>query len=106
MKRKNVLAPLFCLTLALLAGLGLHAQQKDNHFSLSARVKSRGELRAGGFKPDTLDNQRLSHFIIGSYRLTADYQRSWLELRNSAMKVQATSYICCSPTTKTTMTWT
>ena len=86
MKGRNTLAALFCLTLALLAGLGLHAQQKDNHFSLSARVKSRGELRAGGFKPDTLDNQRLSHFIIGSYRLTADYQRSWLELRISAQQ--------------------
>ena len=63
---------------------GLHAQEKtENTFTLKAKVLSRGEFRAGGFKADALDNTRVSHFVIGSYRLTADYQRSWLELRLS-----------------------
>lgn len=73
-----------CLMLALMITIGLNAQpQSENTFSLSARILSRGELRAGGFKADSLDSERVSHFILGSYRLTADYQRSWLELRLS-----------------------
>ena len=63
---------------------GLNAQEKaENTFTLKAKVLSRGEFRAGGFKADALDNTRVSHFVLGSYRLTADYQRSWLELRLS-----------------------
>lgn len=83
MTRKNAFVKLLCTIFVMMATLCLHAQEKDNTFTVSARVKSRGELRVGGFTPDSLNNARYSRFIIGSYRITADYQRSWLELRLS-----------------------
>ena len=74
---------MFCMVLALLFSLVLKAQEVDNIFSLDAQLVTRGELRAGGFKADSIDNERFSHFALGKYRITANYQRSWLEVRLS-----------------------
>lgn len=79
----NQHAKLFCMLLALLFSLVLKAQEVDNIFSLDAQLVTRGELRTGGFKADSLDNERFSHFALGKYRITANYQRSWLEVRLS-----------------------
>lgn len=68
---------------ALFYSFGLKAQEADNVFSLDAQVVTRGELRAGGFKADSLDKYRRTQFIIGKYRITADYKRSWLEVKLS-----------------------
>ena len=68
-------AKLFCMVLALLFSFGLKAQEADNEFSLDAQLVTRGELRAGGFKGDSLDAGRISHFVLGKYRVTADYKR-------------------------------
>ena len=79
----NQPAKWFCTVLALLFSFGLKAQQADNEFSLDAQLVTRGEYRMGGFRPDSLDNERISQFVIGKYRLTADYKRSWLEVKLS-----------------------
>ena len=79
----NQHAKLFCMVLALLFSLVLKAQEVDNIFSLDAQLVTRGELRTGGFKADSIDNERFSHFALGKYRITANYQRSWLEVRLS-----------------------
>lgn len=71
------------LVFAVLLSIGLNAQEADNIFSLDAQLVTRGELRAGGFKADSLDKYRRSQFIIGKYRITADYKRSWLEVKLS-----------------------
>lgn len=70
-----------CMVTALLFYIGLKAQEADNVFSLDAQLMTRGELRAGGFKADSLDSERFSHFALGRYRVLADYQRSWLNVR-------------------------
>lgn len=74
-----------CLILiaAFVTTNSLVAQEADNEFSISTKIKTRGELRHGGFNPDAEDNQRLSHFIMGQYRLNFGYKRSWLELNIS-----------------------
>ena len=72
-----------CILFALLFSFGLKAQEADNEFTLDAQLVTRGELRAGGFKADSLDKYRRSQFIIGKYIITADYKRSWLEVRLS-----------------------
>ena len=77
----NHFTKLFCLVLALLCSFGLKAQESDNVFNLDAQLMTRGELRAGGFKADSLDSERVSHFALGRYRIIADYQRSWLNVR-------------------------
>lgn len=77
----NQFTKLYCLVLALLCSYGLKAQEADNVFNLDAQLMTRGELRAGGFKADSLDNERVSHFALGRYRIIADYQRSWLNVR-------------------------
>ena len=77
----NQPAKWFCMVLALLFTFGLKAQEADNQFSLDAQLVTRGELRAGGFKADSLDSERVSHFALGRYRIIADYQRSWLNVR-------------------------
>ena len=69
------------MVLALLFSIGLKAQEADNVFNLDAQLMTRGELRAGGFKADSLDSERISHFALGRYRIIADYQRSWLNVR-------------------------
>lgn len=79
----NQHAKWFCMVLALLFSFGLKAQEADNEFSLDAQLVTRGEFRMGGFKPDSIDNERMSQFVIGKYRLTADYKRSWLEVKLS-----------------------
>ena len=70
-----------CMVLAILFSIGLKAQEADNVFNLDAQLMTRGELRAGGFKADSLDKERFSHFALGRYRVIADYQRSWLNVR-------------------------
>jgi hypothetical protein len=71
------------MVMALLFSFGLKAQEADNQFSLDAQLVTRGELRAGGFKADSLDKYRRTQFILGKYRITADYKRSWLEVKMS-----------------------
>ena len=73
----------FCVLVVLLFSLGLRAQEADNEFSLDAQLVTRGELRQGGFKADSLDKERVAHFALGKYRVTADYKRSWLEVKLS-----------------------
>ena len=77
----NQFTKLNCLVLAMLCSFGLKAQEADNVFNLDAQLMTRGELRAGGFKADSLDSERVSHFALGRYRIIADYQRSWLNVR-------------------------
>ena len=72
-----------CMLFLLLFSAGLKAQEADNEFSIDAQLVTRGELRAGGFKGDSLDAQRNSHFVLGKYRVTVDYKRSWLEVKLS-----------------------
>lgn len=79
----NQPAKWFCMVLALLFSFGLKAQEADNQFSLDAQLVTRGELRAGGFKADSLDKYRRTQFVLGKYRVTADYKRSWLEVKLS-----------------------
>lgn len=79
----NQPAKWFCMVMALLFVIGLKAQEADNEFTIGAKLNSRGELRIGGFKADSLDNDRMANFILGSYQLDFDYKRSWLELRLS-----------------------
>ena len=79
----NQPAKWFCMVMALLFSFGLKAQEADNQFSLDAQLVTRGELRAGGFKADSLDKYRRTQFVLGKYRVTADYKRSWLEVKLS-----------------------
>lgn len=79
----NQPAKWFCMVIALLFAIGLKAQEADNEFTIGAKLNSRGELRIGGFKADSIDNERMANFILGSYQLDFDYKRSWLELRLS-----------------------
>ena len=72
-----------CMVFALVWTVGLQAQEADNEFTLDAQLVTRGELRAGGFKGDSLDAGRMSYFALGKYRVTADYKRSWLEVKLS-----------------------
>ncbi len=68
----------------LLLPIIAHAQQEaDNQFNVKLDMLTRAELRYGGF--NELDNAQedLAHFIIGRYRLTTDYSRSWLQVRLS-----------------------
>ena len=79
----NQHAKWICMVIALLFSFGLKAQEVDNEFSLDAQLVTRGELRVGGFHGDSLDKERVSHFALGKYRITADYKRSWLEVKLS-----------------------
>lgn len=79
----NQPAKFFCMVMALLFSFGLKAQEADNEFNLNAQLVTRGELRAGGFKADSLDKYRRTQFVLGKYRITADYKRSWLEVKLS-----------------------
>ena len=79
----NQPAKWFCMVMALLFSFGLKAQEADNQFSLDTQLVTRGELRAGGFKADSLDKYRRTQFVLGKYRVTADYKRSWLEVKLS-----------------------
>lgn len=80
MKSRILLINLAILLLPIIA----HAQQEaDNQFNIKLDMLTRAELRYGGF--NELDNAQedLAHFIIGRYRLTTDYSRSWLQVRLS-----------------------
>ena len=57
----NQHAKWFCMALALLLSFGLKAQEADNEFTIGAKLNSRGELRIGGFKADSLDNDRMAN---------------------------------------------
>ena len=62
----------------------LQAQEADNEFSIDAKMLTRAELRYGGFKPDSIDNERMAHFIMGQYRLNFTYKHSsWFEMKLS-----------------------
>ena len=74
---------LFGLSFLMLPSLKLHAQEADNQFTLNLNVLERGELRYGEFREEDETKEGLSHFVLGRYRLTADYSRSWLEARVS-----------------------
>ena len=86
MKNRQLLV---CLALLLFPAVGSWAQeQADNNFSLNLSTMTRGELRYGGFlEPADAEAEQaepvegFSRFIIGRYRLTADYSRSWLEAK-------------------------
>lgn len=69
------------MALTLLFSIILKAQEADNVFKLDAQLMTRGESRVGGFKADSLDRERFSNFALGRYRIVADYQQSWLEVR-------------------------
>lgn len=80
MKSRILLINLAILLLPIIA----HAQQEaDNQFNIKLDMLTRAELRYGGF--NELDNAQedLAHFIIGRYRLSTDYSRSWLQVRLS-----------------------
>ena len=79
----NQHAKWICMLMALLFSFGLKAQEADNEFSIDAQLVTRGELRVGGFHGDSLDKEHISHFALGKYRITADYKRSWLEVKLS-----------------------
>lgn len=79
----NQHAKWICMLIGLLFSFGLRAQEADNEFSIDAQLVTRGELRAGGFKGDSLDASRRAHFVLGKYIITADYKRSWLEVKLS-----------------------
>lgn len=74
---------IWILAVALMSPLLMHAQEADNEFTIDAKVNTRGEFRYGGFNPDSADNERVAHFIMGQCRLNIGYKRSWLELRLS-----------------------
>ena len=88
MKNRRLLV---CLAILLFPAIAAWAQEPaDNNFSLNLSTMTRGELRYGGFlEPADAEAEQgeaiegFSRFIIGRYRLTADYSRSWLEARVS-----------------------
>ena len=67
----------------VMLNLGLFAQEADNEFTIDAKLNTRGEIRVGGFQPDSVDNQRKAQFITGIYQFNFGYKRSWLEVRLS-----------------------
>ena len=75
------------LALIMMTALNLQAQEADNEFTIDAKINTRGEIRVGGFNPDDEEEnekERMSHFIMGQYRLNLGYKRAdWFELRLS-----------------------
>jgi hypothetical protein len=62
----------------------LHAQQDVGHgFTVGFQSLTRGEMRYGGFSGLDSSDEGHAHFVIGRYRLTTDYNCSWLEARMS-----------------------
>lgn len=76
-------AIIICLACMLLPFAKLLAQEADNKFTLNLNILERGELRYGEFREEDETKEGLSQFVLSRYRLTADYQRSWLEARVS-----------------------
>lgn len=81
--RITLLKSIVMMAAVMLATIHLQAQEQepDNEFSIDTRLLTRGEIRAGGFQPDSLDNTRRSQFVLGQYRISFTYKRSWLELK-------------------------
>lgn len=50
-------------------------------FTVGFQSLTRGELRYGGFSELDPSDEGHAHFVLGRYRLTADYNHSWLEAR-------------------------
>ena len=81
---RDKFATLTMAAVALVLSFNLQAQEADNEFSIDAKMLTRGELRYGGFKPDSVDNERIAHFVVGQYRLNFNYKHSsWFEMRLS-----------------------
>lgn len=83
MKRRQLLV---CLAFLVFIPIATWAQeQADNTFSVNLYTRTRGELRYGGFvgqdDPTAAPIEGRANFILGRYRLTAEYGRSWLEAR-------------------------
>ena len=75
---------LVCLAFLIFSPVVSWAQeQADNTFSVNLNTMTRGELRYGGFSEADENNEGHSNFVLGRYRLTTDYSRSWLEARVS-----------------------
>lgn len=73
-----------CFGSMLLPVSRLHAQEAtENRFILDLNVLERGELRYGEFREEDETKEGLAHFVLGRYRLTANYNRSWLEAKVS-----------------------
>ena len=89
LKNQNFYLKIVSLMFLLLPFGVLHAQEEaENQFNIKLNMLSRGELRYGGFDEieDTLSDG-LAHFILGRYRITADYQREkWLETKLSVQQ--------------------
>lgn len=83
-KKPQVLG-LFCFVTSLLLTDVIWAQEAaDNTFNLGLNTLSRGELRYGGFQESDPTVEGLSNFVLGRYRLTAEYMHgSWLETKLS-----------------------
>ena len=75
---------LVCLAFLVFSPVASWAQeQADNTFSVNLNAMTRGELRYGGFSEADENNEGHANFVLGRYRLTTDYSRSWLEARVS-----------------------
>lgn len=74
---------IICLACMLLPFVKLHAQEADNKFTLNLNILERGELRYGEFREEDETKEGLSQFVLSRYRLTANFQRSWLEAKVS-----------------------
>lgn len=71
------------LAFLLLPFIAKAQQEADNQFNVKLDMLTRGELRYGGFNEADETKEDLAHFVIGRYRLTTDYSRSWLVARVS-----------------------
>ena len=80
LQKTTIIISLACM---LLPFAKLQAQEADNKFTLNLNILERGELRYGEFREEDETKEGLSQFVLSRYRLTADYQRSWLEARVS-----------------------
>lgn len=58
-------------------------KEKENLFTLDVHMMTRGEIRNGGLvsSPDDKVSDDKSNFILGRIRLSAGYERSWLETK-------------------------
>jgi len=71
------------LAFLLLPFIATAQQEADNQFNVKLDMLTRGELRYGGFSEADENNEGHANFIIGRYRLTTGYSRSWLEAKVS-----------------------
>ena len=71
------------LALVLISSASLHAQEADNTFTVKGQIMTRGEMRLGGYRGDSLNHDPSAFFVMGRYQLDFDYKRSWLEVHLS-----------------------